>query len=243
MRRIIFSILALTLVGGLFTWFSPAAMAGTCAIGAVEVGGRVTDTATGLPLTETTSVGISGVSVKYEDGEGTNSASRWSTCLLPGTYKIKFMADDYRPEWHHDQPNIGAATVVTVPPTGPVVVNESMVPRGRVIAGRVTSVNGAPLDASVGIWRLTSTGWHAYDGIGNFAANGWYEFTAPGPGRYRIEADVDHYKSRWATSATHLSAARTFVLGVHSTFINDGHIKLPYCNASPSFCVPAGFLT
>ena len=167
----------------------------------------MTDAATGLPLSETTSVEIGGVSVKYEDGIGTNAASRWSTCLVPGTYKIKFVADSYRPEWYHDQPNVTLATVITVAPPGPVIVNEALVPRGRVIAGRVTNASGVPKFGSVGIWRRTSTGWRSIDGIGNDGATGWYSFVVPGPGRYRVSAGVDHHKARFATSATHLTRA------------------------------------
>jgi hypothetical protein len=241
MRRITFPALTLALLGALFTILSPPAEAGpTC----IEVRGRVTDAATGQPLNEVTSVGVVGVSLVYDDGLGTNGNSRWSTCLAEGTYKFSYFADSYRREWHHDAPNVGTATVVDVSGDGPIIVNESLVPRGRVIAGRVTNMSGVRKFASVGVWRLTSTGWKSYDGIANIEGNGWYEFRAPGPGRYRINASVDHHWSRWATSETRLSRARTFVLGVHSTFIDDGHIRVPYCTTGGgAFCVPPGFLT
>lgn len=230
--------LAATAVAGLTT------PAGAGPVPCVDVKGRVTDAATGLPLSETTSVEIGGVSIKYEDGVGTNAASRWSTCLVPGTYKIKFRADSYRPEWYHDQPNVTLATVITVAPPGPVIVNEALVPRGRVIAGRVTNASGVPKFASVGIWRQTSTGWHSIDGIGNDEATGWYSFVVPGPGRYRVSAGVDHHKARFATSATHLSVGRIVTIGVPTTFVNDVHVRVPYCpGPTDDICVPAGFLT
>jgi hypothetical protein len=245
MRRITFPFLALALLGGLFTLLTPPAGAGDgCAPGQVELRGRVRDAATGLPLDEVTGVEVYVGSVPY-DGYGTDENSRYSICLPPGSYKIRWFADNYRIEWYQDQPNNAEATEITLAPgSDPVVANASLTPRGRVIAGRVTNLNGVPKFASVGIWRLTSTGWKPYDGIANNLGNGWYEFHAPGPGRYRIEADVDHHKSRWATSATHLSAARTFVLGVQATFINDGHIRVPYCTTGGGdFCVPPGFFS
>ena len=241
MRRIFFSFLALALLGGLFTFLTPAADAGTeCPPGQVELRGRVRDAVTGLPLDETTGVEVYVGNVPY-DGYGTDENSRYSECLPPGTYKIRWFADDYRVEWYEDQPNNASATEVVLT-SGTVVANASLTPKGRVIAGRVTNLNGVPKFASVGIWRLTSAGWQPYDGIANSLGNGWYEFHAPGPGRYRIEADVDHHKSRWATSQTRLSQARTFVLGVHDTYINDGHIRVPYCpGPSADFCVPPNF--
>jgi hypothetical protein len=125
-----------------------------------------------------------------------------------------------------------------------MVANASLTPKGLVIAGRVTNANGVAKFASVGVWRLTSRGWRPYDGIANTEGKGWYEFHAPGPGRYRIEADVDHHKSRWATSATHLSAARTFTVNATHPLIDDGHIRVPYCpGPTDAFCVPAGFLS
>jgi hypothetical protein len=245
MRRIIPSFLALALVGGLFTFLASPASAGDCPVGEVEVRGRVTDAATGLPLDVTTSVEIQGVSSpSYMDGVGTTPNSRWTTCLPIGTYKIKFVADTYRSEWSHNRPNEAAADVITV--TGPdaVVVNEGLAPKGLVVAGRVTNVPGAPKFASVGIWRLTSTGWKPYDGIGNDEASGWYEFRAPGPGRYRIMASVDHHWEQWATSASRMSRARTFTLNASTPLITNGHIQVPYCTSSSGeFCTPPGFLT
>jgi len=40
-----------------------------------------------------------------------------------------------------------------------------------------------------------------------------------------------------------LRHARVVVVapGDASTFVNDVHIRVPYCHAAPDFCVPPGF--
>ena len=108
----------------------------------------------------------------------------------------------------------------------------------------MTNASGVPKFASVGIWRQTSTGWRSIDGIGNDEATGWYSFVVPAPGRYRVSAGVDHHKARFATSATHLSVGRIVTIGVPTTFVNDVHVRVPYCpGPTDDICVPAGFLT
>lgn len=239
------ALLAAVLVAGALATVVPSAHAGPgpCSVSEVEVRGRVRDSATGLPLAETTSVELSNAGGPI-DGFGTDAASRYSFCVAPGAYYIKFVADDYRSEWYHDQPSFAAANEILVTGPDPVVVNESLVPRGRVIAGRVTNASGVPKFASVGIWRQTAGGWVGIDGIGNDEATGWYSYRVPGPGRYRVSADVDHHKSRFATSATHLSAGRIITIGVGTLFINDVHVRVPYCpGPTDDFCVPPGFLT
>ena len=245
MRRIIFSLLALALVGALYSSAPSAAQTaeGTCSGSEVEVRGRVTDAATGQPLSEVTSVELSDAGGPV-DGFGTEPDSRYSFCVLPGTYYLKFVADHYRPEWHNNQPNFASATAIPVASPGPVVVNAALTPKGRVIAGRVTNSNGVPKFASVNIWRQTSAGWQNIDGIANIEGNSWYEFVVPAPGRYRVHADVDHHKSRFATAATHLSAGRIITIGVGTTFVNDVHVRVPYCpGPTDNFCIPPGFLT
>ena len=95
------------------------------------------DAATGQPLAEVTSVGV------YEggagiDGLGTDETSRWSTCLVPGSCQFDVSADSYRHEFFHDAPDVASATPVTLTLPGPVVVNESLTPKGRVLAGRAS---------------------------------------------------------------------------------------------------------
>lgn len=235
--------LALTLFGLGLTVTAPVAEAGgPCSESEVEVRGRVTDAATGLPLSEVTSVEVVGVSFKFEDGFGTDGASRYSICLLPGTYKIKFVADSYRTEWFDDQANPIDATVIDANGPGPVIANAALTPKGRVIAGRVTNMAGAARFASIGIWRLNAAGsWIGIDGIGNDMPSGKWSFRVPSFGRYRVSACVDFHWCRFATSATRLRFARTVVVNASTTFISDVNIRVPYCHASPDFCVPPGF--
>jgi hypothetical protein len=247
MRRIFTSFLALTLFGGLFVTLAPSADAGSaaCTGEQVRVRGRVTDAATGLPLDETTSVEYYEPDGTPIDGDGTDGTSRWAECFDPGTQiKIKFVADHYRAEWWDDAPGQGSATTITVPGPGPIVANAALTPKGRVIAGRVTNANGVPKFGSVNIWRLVGGVWKNIDGIASDAHTGWYEFVVPATGRYRVHADVDHHKSRFATSATHLSAGRVVIVGNATVFVNDVHVRVPYCpGPSASFCIPPGFTT
>ncbi|HYF45109.1 MAG TPA: hypothetical protein VD926_02790, partial [Acidimicrobiales bacterium] len=179
MPRLRLLLVAALLVGAVAA-LTPAASAGVsppCDPGETEVRGRVRDAATGLPLAETTSVGVVGVAgTIYNDGIGTNSASRWATCLAPGTYTFGFSADSYRLEWFHNQTE-ATATHVPVSGTEPIIVNESLIPKGRVIAGRVTNMGGVPKFASIGIWQRQASGrWASIDGIGNQLPSGWYSF-------------------------------------------------------------------
>ena len=231
-------ILAACTVALLLPAASAAARQPTC----TPVRGRVTDAATGLPLGEVTSVEIYLEGAPY-DGGATNTSSRWSACFPEGDYTIYFHADHYRPEWYEDQPDQASATVIHAAGTSTIVANTALTPRGRVLTGRVLSMNGAPRDASVSIWRLTERGWRSIDGLGTDRATGTWSFTVPHLGRYRIAAGVDHYWSRWYDGDTRLRFARVVVVNEGTVFVNGLDIRVPYCGAAPVMCEPAGFLT
>ncbi|MBL8778867.1 MAG: hypothetical protein JNK12_23250 [Acidimicrobiales bacterium] len=244
MRRSLLALAAtLTVLGGsLFVAGGPAAAGGACSAGLVEVRGRVRDAATTLPLDEVTSVGVF-LAGSPIDGLGTDpGTSRWSTCLVPGEYTFDFTADSYRHEFFHDAPDAVSATPVTVALPGPTVVNESLVPKGRVLAGVVTNAAGQPKPASVGIWRLTSVGWRPVDGIGNDMPSGRWSFRVPFVGRYRVMAEVDHHWSEFWNDKPRLSLATTINVTSATTFIDGIDLRLTYCTAStPDFCRPPGF--
>lgn len=246
MRRTFLALVATSavVVGSLVTSTGPAGAGGPCSPGLVEVKGRVRDAATGQPLDETTSVGVfaGGESV---DGLGTDpDTSRWTTCLEPGTYQFDFSADSYRHEFFHDAADVGSATPVTVDLPGPVVVNESVTPKGRVLAGRVTNAVGQPKFASVVIWRLTSVGWRAIDGIANDMPSGTWSFRVPMIGRYRVSADVDHHTSEFWNNKSRLSQATVINVTSATTYVSGINLSLAYCTSSADeFCVPPGFFT
>lgn len=245
MRRTLLALVAtLTVLGGsLFVSAAPAGAGGACGPGLVEVKGRVRDLATGQPVPETTSVGVY-VAGESIDGLGTDAASRWSTCLIPGSYQFDFSADSYRHEFFHDAADVGSATPVTVSLPGPVVVNESLTPKGRVLAGRVTNAVGQPKFASVVIWRLTSVGWRAIDGIANDLPSGAWSFRVPMTGRYRVSADVDHHTSEFWNNKSRLSQATIINVTSATTFVSGINLSLAYCTSSADeFCIPPGFYT
>lgn len=244
MRRTLLAVVVtLTVLGGsLLVSAGPAGAGGACGSGLVEVKGRVRDLATGQPLSEVTSVAVyaGGLSI---DGLGTDDTSRWSTCLVPGSYQFDFTADSYRHEFFHDAPDVASATPVTLALPGPVVVNESLTPKGRVLAGRVTNVVGQPKPASITIWRLTAAGWQAIDGIGNDMPSGTWSFRVPMVGRYRVSADVDHHVSEFWNNKSRLSQATVINVTSATTFVPGINLTLAYCTTSADFCQPPGFFS
>lgn len=221
----------------LVTSGGPAAGGGPCESGHVEARGLVSDAATGLPLGEVTSVEHEPIGPGTPaDGGSTNANSRFSVCLLPGEYQFTFRADSYRV----DQ---AAGVQVTLELPGPMVITPELTPRGRVIAGRVTNMNGASRFASIGIFRQAPNGrWVGIDGEGNQMPSGWWSYRVPSYGRYKVNACVDNHWCQWAPSANRRSLSRTIVVGPSTTFINNVHIRVPFCRSSPpDFCIPWGF--
>ncbi len=240
MRRLLAPLL---LLGALALTPSPAS-AGTCTGGTVEVAGRVTDAVTGLRLAEVTSVEFEAVGGgAVSDGFGTLlPSSRWDDCVEPGDYTLSFHADSYRPEWWEDT-DIAHADVISITPSGDFTgLDAALTPRGRVLAGQITSVRGRALDASIGIWRLTSAGWRSIDGIGNDHATGRWSYRVPALGRYRVSAFVDHYSARWYDGDLRLRDARVLIVTASTDAITGVDIALPYCPASTGPpCVPPNF--
>jgi hypothetical protein len=248
-RRTRFLALTLALVAALMVaGTEPSASAAACGTGTVMVRGRIFDAATGLPVTTASGVEFYAPDGSDIDGGSVDPDGRWYSCFDPNVnsaIKIRFVPDEYRPEWWNDKPNLGSADELAIPPVGsdPVVANAWVTPQGRVLSGRVTNLAGAPRFASVGIWRLTATGWRSIDGIGNDPRTGIWSFRVPVLGRYRISAHVDSHWARWYRSATRLRFANTVTVGLGTTFISGLDIKVPYCHPAPTFCTPAGFNT
>lgn len=253
MRRLLVTLLAAAALLGLPALLGPTpagAGDGPCATGQVEVRGVVRDAATGLLLPEVANVDIYEPDGDDIDGGGTDPAtSRYTYCapIADGDIKIRFDADNYRPEWWNDQPDLASADVFDIDggDPGPIIANVRLTPNGRVIAGRVTNMAGQPRFASVGIFRQARNGrWVSIDGEGNMMPSGWWSYRVPSYGRYKVNACVDNHWCQWATSADRRSVSRTIVVNASTTYVNNVHVRVPFCRSSPpDFCVPWGFLT
>jgi hypothetical protein len=244
MRRIAFPILTLALLGGLFTFLTSSASAGTtppCDGGESLLRGVIRDASN--------DAAIAGAEINVvDDAENpvdqvvTNGNGRYQACYPNGTYHLKFTAEYHRLQWYAKSANFESSSDVVL--SGETVVaNAELTPKGRVLAGRVTNNGGVPKFASVTIWRLTPSGWRSYDNIGNDLPSGRWWFRVPAVGRYRVNACVDSHWCRWATNATRLRFARNLNITTADTYLTDVDIRTPYCHAAPDFCVPAGFLT
>lgn len=218
----------------------------TCPDGSVMLRGRIFDDATGLPVTTATGVEFSQPDGTPIDGGSADATGRWYTCFdqtETAAVKIRFVPDEYRPEWWRDAANVNTATVVDIPaaPHDPIVLNARVTPQGRVLAGRVTNLAGQPRFASVGIWRRTALGWRPVDGLGTIGNTGIWSFRVPTFGQYRINALVDHHWGRWYRSVPRFVDATTVTVGPSTTFVSDLDIRVPYCLTGPAFCIPPGF--
>lgn len=238
--------LAVALVGALFTLSSPPASAGTvppCDPGETLLRGQLRDEATGLP--------IQGAEINVHDDLGngfdqvvTGANGRYQACYVDDTYHLLFTHDSYRSEWFDNSADFASSSAVVLAGGEPVGASASLVPKGRVLAGRVTNLGGVAKFASISIWRRTPSGWRAYDNIGNDLPSGKWSFRVPGVGRYRVNACVDHHWCRWAESETRLRFARNLNVTASTTYLADVDIRVPYCTTGGgAFCVPPGFLT
>lgn len=237
-RRTLGAVVLLTLVAGLSVTLAPPAAAGACDPGLTQLTGRLTSSQSG--------VGLPGRVDLFDEsaplyGFDTEPNGTFFNCLDPGTYRFRFSAIGHRTEWFNNRTT--GATANLVPAGGdPIVANANLRPRDGLIMGRVTNLNGVPKFASVTHHRATPFGWIGIDNGGTL--EGWYAVSGLPNGRYRIRADVDHHKSRWASSAARLSLARTFVISPTNRSYVNAHIRVPYCpGPTDDFCIPPGFFT
>ena len=244
MRRIIFSLLVLTLVGGLFTVLTPTAEAGTtppCDSGETLLRGTLRDASNGAAIPDAEVEVFDDLGDPFDEIV-TGPNGRYQACYVDGTYHLLFSGEFHRSIWYAKSADFASSSDVVLAGTT-VTANSTRTPAGRVLSGRVTNNGGVPKFASVSIWRRTPTGWRAYDNIGNDLPSGRWWFRVPAVGRYRVNACVDSHSCRWATNATRLRFARNLNITTPDTYVTDVDIRTPYCHAAPDFCVPPGFLT
>ncbi len=244
MRRLLVAVLAAAVALPLAA-AAPASggAAPPCGPGETEIGGVVRDQATGLRLTETTSVGVQSTTTTYADGLGTVlPSSRWSGCVPSNdTYTISFFADNYRLEDYDDQP-VGSGTPVAVGTTAITNLHASLLRKGKVLHGRVTNQAGRPLFASIGIWRQMPGGaWRSIDGEGNDLPSGRWSYRVPGPGRYRVSFAADHHWGEWHDNVTRLRHARVIVVTASTTSVTGIDGDLRFCTTADRQCFPFGF--
>lgn len=215
------------------------ASADPCPAGTFLISGTVTDEATGLPLTEVTSVGVSSVDGTYDDGLGTVlPGSTWEGCVPPNDYRIAFFADSYNLEWYDDQPDEASATIVTV--TADTTGLDAALRRLAFITGRVVDQDtGAGLFTSIGLQSVDGT---FNDGLGTDDA-GNFRIAAPGPGTYLLNFSSDYHWSEWWDNKKRRSQAAVITITSTTTEVGPVIVRLRRCSDTvPDFCIPPHFL-
>ena len=230
----IVSLLSSALIAG-------SASAAHCPVGQFSIGGAVTDAATGLPLTEVTSVGITQLDGPYVDGAGTNLASEWGQCVPAGQYSVSFAADSYYIEWWNDAYSAGDATTITVDQDRADI--DVSLDRLTVIVGRVVDANtGVGLSGSIHVENLAST---YLDGEGSLG-DGTFSLTLNHleqrfePDSYLIAFQMDGHWAEWYDDAKKKSFATPIVTERGVAVIDLGVIELRAC-PRPEICIAGSF--
>ncbi len=236
-RRIHVALLA-ALAVGLGGISAVSASAAPCPEGTFLISGTVTDEATGLPLTEVTSVGVSAVDGSYDDGLGTAiPGSTWESCIPPNDYRIAFFDDSYNLEWYDDQPDATSATIVHV--AADTTGLDAALSRLAVITGRV-------IDQDTGEGLFTSIGLQSVDGTFNDGLGtddlGNFRIAVPGPGTYLLNFSSDFHWSEWWNNKKRRSQATVITITATTSEVGPWIVRLRRCSDTvPDFCIPPHF--
>lgn len=217
------------------------ASAGHCPEGSFQLAGTVTDAATGLPLAEVTSVGITQLDGPYVDGAGTNALSEWSQCVPAGLYSVSFAADSYYIEWWNDAFTAADASVIVVD-RDRLDIDVSL-DRLTMIVGRVVDAHtGAGLGGSIHVESLDGT---YLDGAGS-QLDGSFALTLNhieqrlDPDTYLIAFQMDGHWAEWYDDAKKKSNATPIVTARGISVIDLGVIEMRSCPRA-EICIGGAF--
>ncbi len=145
--------------------------------------GSVTDTTSGLPLSNVVVIALRASDFKIARATTTNASGNYTLNVTPGGYKLAFVDGNggHLMEWHDNQPNTGLGAATTV--NAPAATNASL-------ARTTGSIFGAVFDATTnqpfaGAWVL-AIGPSGIAGGTTAAANGSYTLNGLAPGTYRV---------------------------------------------------------
>lgn len=235
--------LAIVLTVSLLSSVLVAGSAGAidCPSGQFSIGGVVTDAATGLPLTEVTSVGITQLDGSYADGAGTNADSEWGQCVPAGQYSVGFAADSYYVEWWNNAYNAADATVIVVDQDRADI--DASLDRLTVIVGQVVDAKtGVGLSGSIHVENLAGT---YLDGEGSLG-DGTFSLTLNhvgqrlNPDSYLIGFQMDGHWAEWYDDARRKSRATPVVTDRGVLVIDLGVIELRQC-PRPEICIAGNY--
>jgi Carboxypeptidase regulatory-like domain len=209
-----------------------------------ELSGAVTDASTGL--------GLVGVSVNANRvitpgaigalsyyGTGTDASGNYTLRgLMPGTYRIQYVATGYAAEFYNDQVSAASSQLVTITSrTSQVSGIDAALSATQILTGRVTDVStGAALSNTTPLPFRINPEVEVSDNAGNLVGrwytddNGYYTATVR-PGTYRVRTRVEGYQDEWWNDRLLFASSSPVVVSASSPTVGINFLLHP-CNAS-----------
>ncbi|GAB2698620.1 protocatechuate 3,4-dioxygenase beta subunit [Microbacterium marinum] len=203
---------------------------------ALPRGASIAGTVTNQSGTAAANVRVSALVERDADSESPwweSVASAWTaedgtyvlTGLEPGTYTLRFTPDDdvnLLQEWWDDASSETDAATFSVHAGATLTGYDAALRRGASIAGTVKTAAGAPVAASVTLYRVVtdddgtyqnSVRWLSTDETGAFSAAG----LAAGDYTLRIQPEDAAYATQWWDGESFSHTAETFTLAAEGT--------------------------
>ena len=187
----------------------------------VSISGKVTDQATGAPLQNVSVQAYPGNDNYYENATSTAADGTYTIQgLPPNQYRLYFApSDSHASEWHNNAALYANATPLAV--FANVAAIDAALASGSGLTGRVTGMDGNPVDSSYCNLYVAGTSFIASDIT--IDAGGFYTTTQGlPPGVYQVSCAADATAVRWYNAKDNQSSANliTVTAGVTVTGIN-----------------------